>query len=935
MLGGQFRGRIRAKPEASKLGTLTKTTNVRTLKKESQAKVNDVLGRPKKSLVQETKAEVKKAEKEEAVRVQEKKEKAEVEKRAETSKITSSESFLNKLSSVLGIKKSALKVKDKETILADTNTKISELKENAVKNADAEAKVAKEIKLEENKNVLTQKVNDLNQRITGLKNNFFSNINNIFIRASQLNRIRDNESGRVDKLRGLDAETKAKRAKDSDTKDGNAQKNQNKKSDTAKDDSDFIPLERVSKLGDDSVNVKKKAKDAKDDATNQTNKDNKKIEKNEKDGTTKADNDANNLANPNPRRRGLESEEQKVKAKTAEKDAKSTKDGDESTTNRSNDESTKTKKAKDDSDDLANPRKEVDSDTAKKKAKDADDDAKRSKDGDAEGKKKDGDERNKTEEAEGDARKLKDTDDSRKVREDAENQRKKDSDQNKKAKDENSKFKKLFDALNKLSNLLGLISTILTIINIVKPPQPPVRSFCELNPNHPSCISICRGPLCGVIVPPVGPTTFITDVNNFTPSYAPTKAPTANAPFAFPEIKGVISYLLFTLQNRPEKDITVLLEPNDENIKFNESLIVFTKDKWDETVRIPFYISVPDLSGNEEFESTTVEEKVKTIRKKKKQQEKIRPRIKKDPVSLEAYYPSKLQIDTLARRLKFLLNKSDTDLEKALQQIHENIRIKRQLGIYETVKKFESDGDTVVPTFDSSYYQKIQEDVEPTYDDKDYKTLDTDTIEPTYSDSEYKEYKEDVEPTYDINPSKRRVEFEPSMVMKGGEEYEEEYEEDATSDELPDEYKAYFTMRLVENTTFDFDIEVICESLKYQTDPDFVSFNKEIPANEVAVFSSETFNLVSNTFQINNAVERTEEFNEDINNQYINEYEDILEEREYADAEADDIYNETYNRSLSNTNRRISEAEYLRNQLQSGGKYRYFTRKNDQMLSAK
>ena len=68
--------------------------------------------------------------------------------RAETSKITGSESFLTKLSSVLGIKKSALKVKDKETIIADTNAKIKVLQREAIKDAENEATVAKNIKIE-------------------------------------------------------------------------------------------------------------------------------------------------------------------------------------------------------------------------------------------------------------------------------------------------------------------------------------------------------------------------------------------------------------------------------------------------------------------------------------------------------------------------------------------------------------------------------------------------------------------------------------------------------------------------------------------------------------------------------------------------------------------------------------------------------------------
>jgi hypothetical protein len=948
MLGGQFRGRIRAKPEVSKLGTLKKPTNVATLKKEAQAKVGDVLGKPKKSLLQETKADVKKAAQTEAIRVEQQKKAEEVKKRGETSKVLSSESFLNKLSSVLGIKKDALKVKSRDEIVADTNAKINELKETAVKNAKTEAELAKNIKLESNKSILNQKITDLNERITGLKNNFFNNINNILVRSSPPNRIRDNESGRIDRIRALDAEAKAKRLKDSDTKDRSGENDQRNKTDTSKDDADIIPLERSGRLGDDSVNVKRKSKDAEDEANKAAESDKTKNEKNENDSSTRAKDDTRKLDNP---KRGLESDDTRVKAKKAEDDAKNNKDGDENTKNKTDDESKKTEKAKDDSDDLANPRRELDSENVKKKAKDADDDATKSKDGDAEGKKKDSDERNKTDEAETNAKKLKDTDDSKKVREDAESQRKRDSEDNKKVKDENSKLKKTFDGLNKLSNLLGLIGTTLSIVNIITPPLPPLRSFCELNPNsplciieppisfcqlnprHPSCTSICVGPLCSFTIQP--PQTF-------DPTAAPPPARFSLPPF--PDINGVLSYLLFTIQKNPENDVKILLEPNDENIKFVDTTIVFPKDKWDTTIKIPFYISVPDLSENEEFESMPLEDQVGILQEKPR-----RPKIQKDTGSLRDYYPSIQEINSLARRLKYLLDTSDTDLEKALQEIQENIRIKRQLGIYKKNRSDnssdESDNSSVVePTYSDSEYEELKEDIIPTLDDQTDETNDEENssvVEPTYSDSEYEEVKEDVEPTEYIKPSRMRAEFEPLMVTQDGGQEEGEEGEDS-SELLSDDYKAYFTMRIIGDVKVPFDIEVISESPIYQTDPDIVSFglqtqpseNSNAPSesepiltNEIAVFSSETFNIVKNTLAVDDAYERTEEFNKDVNNEYVNNYENILEEREYADANADDLYDSTYNRSLSNTNRQISEAEYLRNQLVTGGKQRYYTRK--------
>ena len=316
--------------------------------------------------------------------------------------------------------------------------------------------------------------------------------------------------------------------------------------------------------------------------------------------------------------------------------------------------------------------------------------------------------------------------------------------------------------------------------------------------------------------------------------------------------------------------------------------------------------------------------------------------------------------------LKYLLDTSDTDLEKALQEIQENIRIKRQLGIYKKNRSDEENSSVVEPTYSDSEYEELKEDIIPTLEDETDETVEPmddetdETVEPTYSDSEYQEVEQEVEPTEYINPARKRTEFEPVMVRQDGGQEEEEgeegegEEEEGSSEILSDDYKAYFTMRIIGDVKVPFDMEVISESPMYQTDPDLVSFglqpqatsntslapapseSKPILTNEIAVFSSETFNIVKNALAIDEAYERTDEFNKDINNEYIDNYEDILEEREYADANADDLYDSTYNRSLSNTNRQISEAEYLRNQLMTGGKQRYYTRKNNSyILSAK
>ena len=649
--------------------------------------------------------------------------------------------------------------------------------------------------------------------------------------------------------------------------------------------------------------VKNKAKKAKDDAENEREKEKKPNEPIEKDKTDKAKDDTDKAKLP------TNSKDAKDKAQKAKDDTEHEREK-EKKPNES-DEKDKTDKAKDDSNKEKDPLK--DNNDVRDKAQKAKDDAEHEREKEEE-KKNEKDEKDKADKAEKDSEKDKPPDDSEHLKEVEEKEKEKEEKEEEKEKEEKDKEDHLKDLLGNLLNLLGLIGTALSITNIVTGanPPPPGR-YCDLHPTDPSCYTICTGPLC--MMGPIGPT------GPTGPQLTgPPPPPQGPAPPPLPGFDMNL-FLDFTLQSKPEKDLTISLVPTTEDLVFQTDQIVFHVDTWDTTITVPYYVNLPDISGNDEFNSKSLDEKTSYLTKKTK------PRKKQDFVSINAYYPTKQELNEDAEHLKELLDteditttlrKLDTDLETKELEGLINPENEETKAVFSPVKIRARDGGDyyVEPTHDDSDYKAIHQDDEPYEDSDETESVHEDVI-PTYDDSQYRIVggQEDDTPS-DNNTSTRSPEDIINDLSNNN----------VSTSDLSDDHKVYFNMNLVENITGSYDISIVSKNPEYTIDPETVTFTSDISSNEVALFSSETMNTLNNVTQINKANDLTDEFNESVDNKYGAEYQDILNDKDQEDMKAIDVYNETYKNSLQNSYTQLYDAQNVRNQLQSGGFQKYFTR---------
>jgi len=544
----------------------------------------------------------------------------------------------------------------------------------------------------------------------------------------------------------------------------------------------------------------------------------------------------------------------------------------------------------------------------KRKAKEAEENAKKEKEKEkAEKEKK---EREEARRAEEDAKKQKDLDDSENVRKKAEEEREKAKREKEKEDIDNMNGKKEKNRLNDLLGLLGLIGTTLAISSIFTPvgdPQIDSRPFCVKNPWHPSCIPICLGPMCypscmGPNCPTYNPNTV----------YRPPPPSPARRQLEGPEV----SYLEFTLDSRPAKDLTILLESTSDDLELDENQITFNLDKWNIPIIIPFYIEKVDITTDRGYQNMTSTDKLQQLTRKIE-----KPIVKQE--SLDAYYPTEQEIQEKADHLKYLLDTSDDDIEKTIRDIEDNIENKRKMHLLK--------GGDIEPTYDDKDYVYLENeyDIEPMYEDEDYKPYE-ESVEPMYDDEDYRylENEFDIEPPYDImiggeyNNNLRNPEDIINDVDPNN------FSTDVNVSDLSDEHKSYFSMTLLENATTSFDIQVRSLSSFYQTDPTIVTFDKTTSVNDVSIYQTQLLNTLQNVRTSNITESKTEEFNRSIDNRYNTEYQDIMNEKAMGEREADLVYERTYNNSLNNTNQRIYEAERLRNQMYYGGN-RFSTRKKN------
>ena len=615
-----------------------------------------------------------------------------------------------------------------------------------------------------------------------------------------------------------------------------------------------------------------------------------------------------------------------------------------------------------------------DSENVKKKADDAEENAKKAKDD--EDAKKAKDEKDKAEQAKKDAEAKKKMEDSENIKKKADEEARKQKEDSENAKKEKSKESRVKDALSKLLQILSLLGIIGLIISIIPPeeefckknpsdPKCKEPDFCKENPSHPKCkkdcinnptdprclpiIPICPGsPGCDGFPPPPPPPEEEEE------STEPAEAPSPD------DSEGKVSYLVFTLQSEPENDLSFTLESNTDNLQFddnddNATIITFPKSTWDTPISVPFYITLDlDINLNSNYSNLSLDESIdRLITTKPKKID-----IKKE--SLDKYGPTQKDIDNQAARLKYLLT-DDSNYEKAINEIQARIRFKKKM------KLLENQGNI--------YFNDIQQyggDIEPVYNESDYKQLDE--PEPVYHESRYKPYiKEDepepVYPEYRYKPYIKEDEPEPPYDMIGGQEYENseyenseyenseyensEYEnlirepeeiidnvdynklsEDVDPDSISEDYTSLFTMTAFETPTQNYDIDIKSVSPEWKIYPDTIYFNSETGSNQVAIYATNTFNALKDIMVADKASDLTDEFNSTLENTYENEYASILQNEKNKEYELDNIYEDVYGKTLEEDYEDIALREQVLNEYinrQEGGR---LTRKKKIKMSS-
>ena len=317
--------------------------------------------------------------------------------------------------------------------------------------------------------------------------------------------------------------------------------------------------------------------------------------------------------------------------------------------------------------------------------------------------------------------------------------------------------------------------------------------------------------------------------------------------------------------------------------------------------------------------------------------------------SLDKYGPTQKDIDNHAARLKYLLT-DDSDYENAINEIQDRIRLKKKIRLLENqgninFNPFEVQqyGGDIEPVYNESDYKQLDEP-EPVYHESRYKPyIREDEPEPVYPEYKYKLYKDiDLpEAPYDMIGGQENSEGENSegensegeKLIRDPEEIIDNVDynnlsEDIDPDSISDSYTSLFTITAFETPTQNYDINIKSVSPEWKTYPDIVNFNSETGSNQVAIYATNTYNELKDVIVADKASELTDEFNSSLENTYENEYASILQNEQNKEVEVDAMYEDVYGRSLERELEDVALKEQLLDEYirrQEGGR---LTRKN-------
>ena len=467
------------------------------------------------------------------------------------------------------------------------------------------------------------------------------------------------------------------------------------------------------------------------------------------------------------------------------------------------------------------------------------------------------------------------------------------------------KFKKFLGKILKALNTLLML--LLPFLTMLLPPIRPPRSQPFLPP--PPFITFPPPP----IIPPGGiggPDGVV---------YVP-GGPGVPSPYGAPP-SDYESYgnIMFQLTDQPSEDVSFQIQSMSDNLEFDDNIITILASEWNKPVYTNF---ITTLESSADTISGDMDEQLGMLKQPKR-------KIKHPEISvgsLDDYSASPDEIYARKKRLEYLLKPSET-IQQALAKINKRVGIREQFkGGYE--EDHEEYRGTVTPTFDDEETESI---VEPIYDESDYTYVEPSVtpsdnvsyvdddddisdnesiITPTYEDSDYKPYEETVVPTLD-----------------GGQENDYDIPDidyDTIADQidesqLGDAFKAEVQFTLVQDISYPVNVIVSILDPTWTIQPNTLYFDNDNPSTNSFFFSQEIFQTLQNLHveqQLNLAEDNFEDY---IDDTYESEMNEIYNQENTYAKQRDDLYNNVYRKTYDQEMSKLSDAEYVLNQL--GGSY--------------
>lgn len=383
--------------------------------------------------------------------------------------------------------------------------------------------------------------------------------------------------------------------------------------------------------------------------------------------------------------------------------------------------------------------------------------------------------------------------------------------------------------------------------------------------------------------------------------------------------------IVFQLTEQPYETVSFQVISLSESLEFDENIVTFPLENWSAPVYLNF---ISDLQTSSDQIIEDINEDVSEKLNRLKQEKRVDKRPNITIGSLDDYSTTNEEINARRNRLEYMLRPSET-IQQALAKINKRVQMRESLveptygggyseyrGIVEPTYESEMSEEQVEPTYDDSEY-KIQEDKvypsEKIIREETYEPIE-EVVDPTYDDSEYKDYSEVVVPTLD-----------------GGQEdeyYDEYYDEYNIPDldydtivsridetQLNDNYKAEIEFILLEEISSEVNIVVSVLDPTWTVKPNIISFDRETPSTTSFFFSQEIYQTLQGLYaeQYSNQVEN--KFNNYLENEYETTMDYISNQENINRQMEDELYNDTYDKVYQQELSKASDAEYVLRQL--------------------